>query len=50
MIKTICRSFDWASPMIVNDMYCDEEDYFGIGFWYNDVKEQHEEIEKQNKK
>lgn len=46
MIKTVGRSFSWASPDKINEMYCDAEDYFGIDFWYQDVLEQHREMEK----
>ena len=51
MIKTVARSFKWASPEVLKNMYCDKEDFEGIIFWYEDVEEQHREIEsKKNKK
>lgn len=50
IIKTVSRSFDWASPERIDTMYCDDEDYFGLRYWYKDVKEQHDEIEANNKK
>lgn len=45
MIKTIARSFYWASPMVIQEMYCDDFDYFGIEYWYKDVQQQNSEIE-----
>jgi hypothetical protein len=44
MIKTLGRSFKWA-PEVYKNMYCDAEDFEGIMFWYNDVTQQHKEIE-----
>ena len=49
MMKTVARSYGWASPSYLNEMYCDDEDILGIGFWYNDVKDQHREMEKKTK-
>jgi hypothetical protein len=46
MIKTICRTYSWASPDVISDMFCDDQDYHGIEYWYNDVKEQHKEMNK----
>ena len=46
MIKTVARSYPWASPDKINEMFCDDEDYFGLDFWYKDVQEQHEEMNK----
>jgi len=45
MIKTVVREHHWT-PNYVDDLYIDEVDYFGLGFWYNDVKECHDEIKK----
>ena len=46
MIKTVARSFGWASPSVLNEMFCDDDDYMGIKFWYKDVEEQHRELNK----
>lgn len=45
MIKTVCRSYGWASPGTIDEMYCDNLDYHGIEFWYEDVKRQHRDLE-----
>ena len=44
MIKTVSRSFNWASPFVIQEMYCDDEDFLGIEYWYNDVQDQHNEL------
>lgn len=49
MIKTVCRSFAWASPKTIKNMFVDSQDYKGIGFWYKDVDEQNKLIENKNK-
>ena len=50
MVLTIGRSFGWASPKVINELYVDGEDWEGIEYWYKDVQNQHKEIEKQNPK
>lgn len=50
MIKTVARTFNWASPDVLKNMYCDNEDFDGIQFWYEDVIEQHKEIESKKPK
>jgi len=31
-------------------MYLDAKDHHGLGYWYNDIKAQHEQIEKMKPK
>lgn len=50
MIITVGRSFKWASPSVISEMFVDAEDWDGIEFWYNDVQNQHIELERQNPK
>lgn len=49
MIKTVVRTYHW-NPEIISNMYCDSRDYYGIEFWYNDVVNQHRDLESKNKK
>lgn len=49
MIKTVVRNFKWE-PKIINEMYCDDEDFFGLDYWYKDIQQQHAEIEANKKK
>lgn len=51
MMITVSRSYPWASPRYMEtEMYCDDIDIHGIGFWYQDVKDQHKDLESRNKK
>ena len=45
MIKSVARNFKWASPFVINDLYCDDEDYLGLDYWYKDIQAQHKELE-----
>lgn len=49
MIKTLVRSYSWANPHYVSEMWMDDKDIFGIEYWYKDVKAQHDEMNKKNK-
>ena len=31
-------------------MYCDDEDFFGLDYWYKDIQQQHAEIETNQKR
>lgn len=39
-MKSIARTYGWASPSVLNDFYCDELDNLGIYYWYKDVLDQ----------
>jgi len=43
LIVSVARSFKWTPEVLMN-MYVDNYDYLGLGFWYNDVKEQNKQI------
>lgn len=45
MIRSVIREHHW-SPKEVGDFYLDDSDYKGLEFWYNDVKEMHDELKK----
>lgn len=45
---SVSRTFSWASPFVLSEMYCDRKDVFGIMFWYDDVVAQNKELK--NKK
>lgn len=49
MIKTVVRNFKWT-PDVIGEMYCDDEDFYGIDYWYKDIQEQHAEIDAKNNK
>lgn len=38
MVKSVVREHHW-SPSQVGDLYFDMEDYQGLVYWYEDVKE-----------
>jgi len=48
VIKTIVRSTRWT-PHYIADLYCDDYDEFGLIYWYNDIKEQNEQLKKASK-
>lgn len=48
MVKTVVREHHWT-PEIINGLYLDDIDRFGLEYWYNDVKECVNEIKKKNK-
>jgi hypothetical protein len=37
-IKTVVREHHW-SPDIIDDLYIDDKDHYGVEYWYNDVNE-----------
>jgi len=38
MIASVVREYKW-SPAIIGDLFFDAQDYLGLEFWYNDIKE-----------
>ena len=47
MIKTVARFHHWT-PNVLNGLYLDDEDHFGLIYWYNDVLKVISELESQN--
>jgi hypothetical protein len=45
MIKSIVREHHW-SPEMISSLFHDGIDYFGLEYWYNDVKEVVQEMKK----
>jgi hypothetical protein len=37
MIKSVVLYFEW-SPNIIAEMYCDDIDFQGIQYWFEEVK------------
>lgn len=38
MIKSVVRAYNWTPDKIEN-LHLDDADFFGLEYWYNDVKE-----------
>ena len=38
MIKSVVRNFHWT-PKIIDGLFADAIDHFGLEYWYNDCKE-----------
>jgi hypothetical protein len=49
MIVSVVREHHWT-PDVINGLYLDDADHFGLEFWYNDIKKVSEELNKQTKK
>lgn len=49
MVTSVVSKYKW-SPDIIGDLFFDAEDYHGLEFWYNQVKEESDEIEKIKRK
>ena len=43
-IKSVARTFAWATPQKIDNLYFDDHDHFGVLFWYNDSLEQAEKM------
>jgi len=46
MIVSIVREHHWT-PEVINGLYLDDADHFGLEFWYNDIKRVTEELKKE---
>jgi hypothetical protein len=44
MIKTVARYHHWT-PDVLNGLYLDDMDHFGLEYWYLDVLEVIKELE-----
>lgn len=44
-IKSIVNEYHWP-PKIIDTLFCDDLDYYGITYWYNNLKELHDSIPK----
>lgn len=49
MIASVAREFKWP-PEVLGGLFFDAEDYEGLMFWYNDIKDQHKELKSLKKK
>lgn len=49
MARSLVRSRNWDFDKI-EQLYLDDADYKGIEFWYNDSKEQNDELRKLRRK
>lgn len=43
MIASVAREYKWP-PEVLGGLFFDAEDYEGLEFWYNDIKQMHKEI------
>jgi hypothetical protein len=43
MIKSVVREYHW-SPAVVGDLYFDRQDFLGLEYWFDDVKELQDQI------
>lgn len=45
MVVSVVSHYKW-SPEAIGDLFIDAEDYLGLEFWYNEVKEMIKELPK----
>lgn len=45
MVKTVVRGRGWT-PSVIDNLYLDAVDFHGLEFWYNDVLEESEALNK----
>ena len=43
MVKTIVQDYHW-SPSIVGELYIDDLDMYSLGFYYDTIVRNHEEL------
>jgi hypothetical protein len=43
MVSSVVNEYKW-SPEIIGDLFFDSEDYHGLEFWYNNVKEMNDRM------
>ena len=44
-IKSVVNEYHWP-PKIIDNLYCDDIDYQGLIYWYENLKELHSKIPK----
>lgn len=49
MIVSVVREHHWT-PQKIESLYLDDADFFGLKFWYNDVREVNRELKVKKKK
>ena len=49
MVRTVVREHHW-SPTEIENLYLDDADFFGLMWWYNDILEVNEELNKKKEK
>ncbi len=49
MMKSVVREHKWL-PEIIDGLYLDDADHFGLEFWYNDVKQMNDELKERYSK
>jgi len=47
MIRTVVREYKWT-PGVIDELYIDGLDHYGLDFWFHDVKDMISEIKKTN--
>ncbi|MEY5041530.1 MAG: hypothetical protein RLZZ414_1078 [Bacteroidota bacterium] len=48
-IHSVIGTYNWT-PKTIDSLYCDDTDYFGIWYYYFEIKRQQEELKKDTKK
>lgn len=43
MVRSVAREFHWP-PKTIGGFFIDAQDYLGLEFWYNDVKEANDQL------
>jgi hypothetical protein len=44
MLVSVIRSYKWRPDYVLDHLFVDKHDIFGLVFWYEDVKKQTDEI------
>jgi hypothetical protein len=37
MISSVIREHHW-SPLLIDDLYLDDQDHMGLKYWYDDIE------------
>ena len=48
MIWSVVREHHWP-PEVIDGLYLDSADHFGLEFWYDDLIEVHKELKQKNR-
>lgn len=48
MFVSLVREYKWP-PSVLEGLFFDGEDYLGLYYWYDDLKEVHAELKKKTK-
>lgn len=37
MITSVAGEYPWAAPNVIGAFFCDNQDLYGLEYWYNEV-------------